>query len=318
MENKCILEIKGIKKRYRRLGLGGSAVTTALDGVEMALFTGETLGLVGESGCGKSTLAKIILLLEKPDEGQVLYHGRDISQLCGEELNRYRREVGMVFQDPLASINPRHLVAKTVGEPLALHLSLSQEERQRRLEALLKLVGLPSELLSRYPHALSGGQRQRVGIARAIAVNPRLLIADEPVSSLDVSVRAQLLNLFKDIQEEFSLSLLFISHDLSVVRFISNRIAVMYAGMIVETASTATLYEEPHHPYTKLLFASIPRLGKRGGDDIGERVRATAPNFAKGCPFAPSCARASNLCREDKPLLVAVGQGHLVACHLFV
>jgi peptide/nickel transport system ATP-binding protein len=292
----------------------------AVDDVSLQIKRGETLGLVGESGCGKSTVGRTILRLYKPTAGRILFEGRDISQLGENELRPLRRRMQMVFQDPYASLNPRHSVGRIVGEPLRTHGLANRREATAQVRDLLKIVGLPADAAGRYPHEFSGGQRQRIGLARAIALNPDFVVADEPVSALDVSIQAQIINLLEQLQEEFDLTYLFIAHDLAVVRHISDRIAVMYLGWIVEVSSAAELYEKPLHPYTISLLSAVPIP-----DPIVERQRQpillagdlpSPANPPPACRFHTRCPFVQpTRCREEVPLLRKLSSGHEVACH---
>jgi oligopeptide/dipeptide ABC transporter ATP-binding protein len=292
----------------------------AVDDLSLTIRRGETVGLVGESGCGKSTVGRTILRLYKPTEGRILFDGRDISQLGETELRPLRRRMQMVFQDPYASLNPRHSVGRIVGEPLRTHGLANRREAAGRVSDLLKIVGLPTDAAGRYPHEFSGGQRQRIGLARAIALNPDFVVADEPVSALDVSIQAQIINLLETLQDEFDLTYLFIAHDLAVVRHISDRIVVMYLGWIVEVSPAAELYENPLHPYTISLLSAVPIP-----DPVVERERESillpgdipspanpppACRFHTRCPFVQPTR-----CREEVPLLRRLSDGHEVACH---
>jgi len=291
----------------------------AVDGVSLTIDQGETLGLVGESGCGKSTLGRAILRLYEPTEGRVVFDGQDITHLKESALRPLRRRMQMVFQDPFASLNPRHSVGRIVGEPLRIHSISGRSETGARVRELLSLVGLPPDAVGRYPHEFSGGQRQRIGVARALALNPELLICDEPVSALDVSIQAQIINLMEELQTEFGLTYLFIAHDLAVVRHISDRIAVMYLGKIVEVAPADDLYVNPLHPYTITLLSSIPIPDPRvernrkairvEGDLPSPANPPVACRFHTRCPFVQPTR-----CAEDEPLLRSL-DGHLVACH---
>jgi peptide/nickel transport system ATP-binding protein len=292
----------------------------AVDDVSLSIRRGETVGLVGESGCGKSTVGRAILRLYKPTAGRIIFDGRDISQLGESELRPLRRRMQMVFQDPFSSLNPRHSVGKIVGEPLRTHGLASRRETGRRVRDLLQTVGLPPDAAGRYPHEFSGGQRQRIGLARALAVNPDFVVADEPVSALDVSIQAQIINLLERLQEEFELTYLFIAHDLAVVRHISDRIVVMYLGSIAEISPAAELYDDPLHPYTISLLSAVPIP-----DPVVERDRESIllagdlPNPANpppGCRFHTRCPFVQpTRCRDEVPPLRNLSSGHEVACH---
>ncbi len=291
----------------------------AVDGVSLTIARGETLGLVGESGCGKSTIGRAILRLYEPTAGRIVFDGRDITHLGERELRPLRRRIQMVFQDPFASLNPRHSVGRIVGEPLRVHGLASRSEATRRVRELLALVGLPPDAVGRYPHEFSGGQRQRIGVARALALNPELLVCDEPVSALDVSIQAQIVNLMERLQEELGLTYLFIAHDLAVVRHISNRIAVMYLGRIVEVAPADDLYDNPLHPYTITLLSAIPIPDpeiERGRAAI--RVEGDLPSPADppaACRFHTRCPFVQpTRCADEEPMLRPL-DGHVVACH---
>ena len=317
--NETILEVRDLVKEFpiragflrRRVG-----AVQAVSGVSFSVRAGETLGLVGESGCGKSTTGRMITRLIDPTAGTVRFEGQDVTGASGRELHRLRARMQMVFQDPYASLNPRKTVTQIVAEPLAIHSNLSASEQADRVAWLLGKVGLSAEQANRYPHEFSGGQRQRIGIARALATNPKLVIADEPVSALDVSVQAQVINLMQDLQEEFGLSYLFVAHDLSVVRHISNRIAVMYLGHIVEMGEAETIYQSPLHPYSRALLASAPRP-----DPSVRRVRQAklvgdipSPiNKPSGCPFRTRCPIAKPDCADAVPPL-QFRNGRFVAC----
>jgi oligopeptide transport system ATP-binding protein len=294
------------------------ASVKALDGVSLAVRAGETVGIVGESGCGKSTLARVVMRLLEPTSGTVRFDGRDITRLSQRELQPYRRELQMIFQDPYASLNPRKRVGFIVAEPLEVHGIGTDAERKRRVQDLLEVVGLNPEHYNRFPHEFSGGQRQRIGIARALALNPKLIIADEPVSALDVSVQAQILNLLKDLQAEFGLTYVFIAHDLSVVRHISDRVAVMYLGKLVELATARDLYAAPRHPYTGALLSAVPlanpRLGRQREAFVLQGDVPNPINPPSGCRFHPRCPRAVDTCALTEPPFEALAAEHEAAC----
>ena len=295
---------------------------TAVDHVSFSLNAGETLGLVGESGCGKSTLARTVINLYNPTGGKVVFAGVDFSQLSKHELRNSCKDIQMIFKDPYSSLNPRMTVRQVLREELLHHNMCTKDEVDARIIQLLELVGLSEDQADRLPSAFSGGQRQRIGIARALAVQPKLIIADEPVSALDVSIQAQIINLLCDLQEKLGLSILFISHDLRVVRYISDRVAVMYLGAMVETAPTDTLYTAPAHPYTKVLLAAAPSMEENKVDDKKAAVLGELPspiNLPSGCRFHPRCPYADELCRTESPKLRCLAETpegpHMCACH---
>lgn len=316
-----LLDVEHLSVRYpvRHGWLGRRQWVRAVDDVSFSVAAGETVGLVGESGCGKSTLARTLLAMERPHAGSVRFDGLDVTRPRAAALRRLRRGVQMVFQDPFGSLNPRLRIGSMLEEVLTVNTPLRGRARRERATALLELVGLGAEHLRRWPHQLSGGQRQRVGIARALAVEPRLLLADEPVSALDVSVQAQIINLLGELQRRLGLAYLFVAHDLAVVEHISHRVLVMYLGRVVESAPAAELFSAPAHPYTRALLAALPRLDPEAG-----RLPAAPPGDVPsplhpppGCPFHPRCPMAQALCRQARPELapLAAGAAHAAACH---
>ncbi|WP_286207153.1 dipeptide ABC transporter ATP-binding protein [Thermomicrobium sp. CFH 73360] len=324
-QREVLLDVRNLKMYFpltrgiilqRRVGW-----VKAVDDISFRIYRGETLGLVGESGCGKSTTGRAILQLYKPTAGQVLFNGVDLTKLPPGEMRKMRRHMQMIFQDPYASLNPRMTVGSIIAEPMQIHKLVPKEQRNQRVQELLEVVGLNPYFANRYPHEFSGGQRQRIGIARALAANPEFIVADEPVSALDVSIQAQIINLLEELQEKFHLTYLFIAHDLSVVRHISDRVAVMYLGKIVELADRNALYDDPLHPYTKALLSAVPipdpKIEKKR-----ERIILTGDvpspiNPPAGCRFHTRCPYAMDVCAKVEPRFVDQGGGHYVACHLY-
>ena len=323
MSNEILLRVDSLVKHFpiyegvirRQVG-----AVHAVDGVSFDIHKGETLGLVGESGCGKSTAGRTILRLYKPTDGHVYYDGTDLASLSDREMRAMRRKLQIIFQDPYASLNPRMTVADIVGEPLVVHKVANGKEVQERVQELLGLVGLNPAFADRYPHEFSGGQRQRIGVARALALQPDLIICDEPISALDVSIQAQVINLLEDLQKQFGLTYLFIAHDLSVVRHISDRVAVMYLGVIVELAARDELYDHPLHPYSQALLSAVP-IPDPVAEERRQRIilEGDVPspvNPPSGCRFRTRCPIAESICTEEKPEWREVKEGHFVACHL--
>lgn len=315
MEKDLILKLDNVTTTFKVKG----GTLKAVNGVSLELHRGETIGLVGESGCGKSTLGRTILKLYKPESGKIYYKGKDIWNYSKKETFAFRREAQMIFQDPYATLDPLMVVADAISEGMDIHKMYTGQEREARIMELLKMVGLNKEHANRFPHEFSGGQRQRIGIARALALNPEMIVCDEPISALDVSIQAQVVNLLRHLQEEMGMAYLFITHDLSMVRQISDRIAVMYLGSMVEIAPSETIYIHNAHPYTKALLSAIPIA-----DPAVERERQrillkgdvpSPVNLPAGCAFAGRCPYASELCRMEKPKLTELEPNHLVACH---
>lgn len=322
MGQEKLLEVKGLSKYFSlKKGLLSKANVRlrAVHNVSFSVFKGETFAIVGESGCGKSTTRKLLLRLLEPDEGEVFYRDQNVFELNEKSMRELRQKLQVVFQDPYASLDPKWRVGSIIKEPLRIHKIGTPGERRKKVLELMSLVGLRTEYYDRFPHEFSGGQRQRIGIARALALKPELIIADEPVSALDVSTQAQILNMFKKLQGQFGLTYIFISHDLRVVKYISDRVAVMYLGEIVELATTKELFEDAKHPYTKALMQSIPVVDptKRKELKLLEGEVPSAINPPHGCCFNPRCDQAQEICKQEVPVTVEVTRGHQVRCHLF-
>jgi oligopeptide/dipeptide ABC transporter ATP-binding protein len=320
MTDSPILEIRGLKMHFpvkEGILLRANKYNKAVDGVSLNIKPGETLGLVGESGCGKSTLGRCITRLYDPTAGSIFFEGQDITRLKGKALLPYRQHIQMIFQDPMESLNARHTVGEILEEPFIVHKIGERNSRQKRVLELLDIVGLPSRSAVRYPFEFSGGQRQRIGIARSIALNPKLIICDEPVSALDVSIQSQILNLLIDLQKEFKLSYLFIAHDLAVVKHISDRIAIMYLGKVVESADGETVYREPKHPYTTSLISAIPIPDPHRKVER-QIITGDVPSPIdppSGCSFHPRCPKVTDRCKHEAPQLRSLQTNHIAACH---
>lgn len=318
--NNAILTVENLKKYFP---IGGGFLkekkcqVKAVDGVSFNVQRGETFGIVGESGCGKSTLGRTILNLLEPTDGRIIFQGKNINSLNKQELRKLRRDMQIVFQDPYASLNGRMKISYIIREPMMVHRVGNKEQQNIKVRQMLEVVGLNNSHADKYPHEFSGGQRQRIGIARALVLNPKLIVCDEPVSALDVSIQSQILNLLKDLQTEFELTYIFISHDLSVVRHISDRIAVMYLGKIVELTDTEKLFENPLHPYTKALLSSIPipKIGAKRDRIILEGDVPSPIDPPKGCRFSTRCPIAEDVCQNKEPLLYEFSKNHYAACH---
>jgi len=315
--SKPLIEVNHLSKFFN---LGNNNILKAVNDINFSIMQGETVGVVGESGCGKSTAGRTIMRLYEPTDGEVIFNGKNIYNMRGSELKQLRRDMQMIFQDPYASLNPRMTVMDIIGESLDVHkLVSSRKERKKRVEELLDLVNLNAAHASRYPHEFSGGQRQRIGIARALAVNPKFIIADEPISALDVSIQAQVVNLLQDLQRDMGLTYLFIAHDLSMVKHISDRVAVMYLGKIVEIARSEDLYDDPRHPYTRALMSAIP-IPDPDVEHTRERIVLSGDlpspiHLPTGCPFHTRCPMATDKCKVDAPKLLEVKDKHYAACH---
>ena len=314
-----LLEVQNLKKYFP---VGGGLLTKpemnkAVDDVSFTIKEGETLGLVGESGCGKTTCGKTIMKIYEPNDGRILFKGVDITHLKRKNMRKYRRDMSIIYQDPFGSLDPRMTIGGIIAEPIEVHNLYPKEEREERVLELMEKVGLTPEQVNRYPHEFSGGQRQRIGIARALAVDPDFVVADEPVSALDVSIQAQILNLMQDLQREFEFTILFVTHDLSVIKHISNRVAVMYVGKIVEMASRKDLFSDPLHPYTEALLSAVPvpnpKFKKKEIILKGDVPSTTRP--PSGCRFHTRCMYAKDICSEREPDFEDKGHGHFAACH---
>lgn len=318
---KPLLEVKNLKKHFPTKGTSlfsrNKDMVKAVDGISFTVKAGETLGLVGESGCGKSTAGRSILKLTEPTEGQLIYKGEDITAFRGERMRKLRREMQLIFQDPYASLNPRKTIEQIITEPMKI-FQMEKAARKQKLDRLLDVVGLSSYHKSRYPHEFSGGQRQRIGIARSLALDPELVICDEPVSALDVSIQAQVINLLEELQEEFKLTYIFIAHDLSVIHHISDRVAVMYLGELVEIGEAAEVYNSPKHPYTQALLSAVPKANPHQEKEriILKGDLPSPANPPKGCKFHTRCPFAEAICRSEKPTMKQVSlTGQMAACH---
>lgn len=317
-KKEVLLNVENLKKHFK---IKGKKVVKAVDGVSFCIYKGETLGMVGESGCGKSTCGRTIIRIYNATAGKVEFKEKDIHKLHGSEKKEYTKSAQMIFQDPYASLDPRMLVSNIIGEGIDIHGIYTGEDRKKRIDELLELVGLNKEHANRFPHEFSGGQRQRIGIARALAVNPEFIVCDEPISALDVSVQAQVVNLLQDLQDQYGLTYLFIAHDLSMVRYISDRVAVMYLGSLMELADCDELYENPLHPYTEALLSAIPipdPIKQNAKKRILLEGDVPSPiDPPKGCTFVDRCRKAKDICRDNRPELKEIKPGHFIACHLY-
>jgi peptide/nickel transport system ATP-binding protein len=318
-----LLKIEGLKKHFATTTGGAfsksKATVKAVDGVDLEIYPGQTIGLVGESGCGKTTAGRTILKLYEPTEGRITFEGRDITKLSPKEMKPLRSQMQMIFQDPFASLNPRHTVGTLIGAAFEIQGVTPEGGIEAEVQRLMKRVGLNPEHINRYPHEFSGGQRQRIGVARAIALRPKLIVADEPVSALDVSIQAQVVNLLEDLQDEFNMAYIFVAHDLSVVQHISDRVIVMYLGKVMEEAEKVDLFTHPRHPYTKALLSAVPvadPIKGRKRERIILHVDLPSPvNPPAGCVFNTRCWKATDKCRTEVPQLLQIGTNHRIACH---
>lgn len=310
-----LLEVQGLKKQYI---VNDNKLLKAVDDLSFSVYQGETLGLVGESGCGKSTTGRLIMRLEEPTAGKIFYQGKNLTALKGKQMRELRKDIQIIFQDPYSSLNPRMKVRNIIAEPLKIYKLASGKELDTRVDKLLNHVGLTAYQGDRYPHEFSGGQRQRVGIARALASNPKLIVCDEAVSALDVSIQSQVINLLKDLQQEFNLTYIFIAHGLNVVKHVSDRVGVMYLGKMVELASDDVLYSSPSHPYTQALLSAIPDPipGAKKQRIILEGDVPSPVNPPPGCPFSSRCFKCQDICTQEAPELKEIEAGHFCACHL--
>ncbi|MFZ3581755.1 ABC transporter ATP-binding protein [Loktanella sp. DJP18] len=319
MTSDIILETQALQKRFigRKPFFGDAKVVRAVDGINLKVRRGETLAIVGESGCGKSTLARLLVRLLPPTEGNVIYEGRNIASVAAEEMRHLRRDLQFIFQDPFSSLNPRMTVGALIEEPLLVHGIGDRPDRRAKVARMLARVGLPASVIDRYPHEFSGGQRQRIGIARALITGPKVVIGDEPVSALDLSIQAQVINILQDLKADLGLTLVIIAHDLAVVRHMADRVAVMYLGEIVEQGPVDDLFAVPRHPYTAALIAAIP-VAEMGARHAAPQLEGDPPNpidLPTGCRFHPRCPHATEVCRTDRPRLLATGPDRWAACH---